>query len=63
LGALNFRWQDGYGLFGVSPSHFEAVRKYILDQEEHHKKETFQDKYLRILKKCGVHYDERYLWD
>jgi REP-associated tyrosine transposase len=63
LGALNFHWQDGYGLFGVSPSNFEAVRKYILDQEEHHKKETFQEEYLRILKKCGVHYDERYLWD
>ncbi len=37
----DFYWQDGYGLFSVSPSHFEAVKKYILDQEEHHKKETF----------------------
>ena len=37
LGAPTFRWQDGYGLFGVSRSHFEAVRKYILDQEKHHK--------------------------
>jgi putative transposase len=24
----DFHWQDGYGLFGVSPSHFEAVKKY-----------------------------------
>ena len=47
----DFHWQDGYGLFSVSPSHFEPVRKYILNQEEHHKKETFQDEYLRILKK------------
>ena len=38
----NFHWQDGYGLFSVSPSHFEAVRKYILGQEEHHRKETFK---------------------
>ena len=40
LGVPDFYWQDGYGLFSVSPSHFEAVRKYILDQEEHHKKES-----------------------
>lgn len=59
----DFYWQDGYGLFSVSPSHFEAVKKYILDQEEHHKKETFRKEYLRILKKYGAPYDERYLWD
>jgi REP-associated tyrosine transposase len=59
----DFHWQDGYGLFSVSPSHFEPVRKYILNQEEHHKKQTFQDEYLRILKKYRASYDERYLWD
>ena len=58
-----FHWQDGYGLFSVSPSHFEAVRKYILNQEEQHKKETFQEEYLRILKKYHAPYDKRYLWD
>lgn len=58
-----FHWQDGYGLFSVSPSHVEAVRKYILNQEQHHKKETFQEEYLRILKKYHAPYDERYLWD
>ena len=59
----DFHWQDGYGLFGVSPSHCPAVRKYILDQEEHHKKQTFQEELLGILKKYGAEYDERYLWD
>jgi putative transposase len=49
-GLRDFHWQDGYGLFGVSASHFEPVRKYILDQEKHHKKETFQEEYLRILR-------------
>ncbi len=58
-----FHWQDGYGLFSVSPSHFEAIRKYILDQDEHHKGETFQEEYLRILEKYGAPSDERYLWD
>ena len=37
----DFHWQDGYGLFSVSASHFEAVKKYILDQEEHHKTKRF----------------------
>ena len=58
-----FQWQDGYGLFSVSPSHFEDVKKYILNQEEHHKKETFQEEYLRILKKYRAPFDEKYLWD
>ncbi|HEX3628185.1 MAG TPA: IS200/IS605 family transposase [Verrucomicrobiae bacterium] len=59
----DFHWQDGYGIFSVSPSHFAAVRKYILQQEAHHKKETFQEEYLRILKKYSAPFDERYLWD
>ncbi len=58
-----FHWQDGYGLFSVSPSHFEAVRKYVLNQEEHHRKMTFREELLRLLKKYGVAYDERYLGD
>ena len=58
-----FHLQDGYGLFSVSPSHFGAVRGYILNQEEHHRKETFQDEFRRILKKYAVEFDERYLWD
>ncbi|MBN1588890.1 MAG: IS200/IS605 family transposase [Pirellulales bacterium] len=58
-----FHWQDGYGLFSVSPSHVEALRKYIADQDEHHRRETFQDELMRILKKYAVEYDERYLWD
>jgi putative transposase len=62
-GLREFHWQDGYGLFSVSPSHVEAVRKYILNQEAHHKKETFQEEYLRILKKYNAPYDEQYLWD
>jgi putative transposase len=59
----DFHWQNGYGLFSVSPSHLEPVRKYILNQEAHHKKETFQEEYLRILKKYRAPYDERHLWD
>ena len=63
LGVRSFHWQDGYGLFSVSPSHLEAVRQYILNQEEHHRKLSFQEELLRILKKYRVRYDETYLWD
>ena len=59
----DFHWQDGYGLFSVSPSHFDTVRTYVLNQAEHHRKESFQDELRRILEKNGVKYDERYLWD
>jgi putative transposase len=58
-----FHWQDGYGLFSVTPSHHEAVHKYILNQEEDHKKETFQEELLRLLRKYGVAYAERNLCD
>jgi REP element-mobilizing transposase RayT len=59
----DFYWQTGYGLFSVSPSHQEAVRNYILSQEEHHKKEDFKTEFLRMLHKYHAEYDERYLWD
>ncbi len=58
-----FHWQDGYGLFSVSPSHCDAVREYILNQEEHHKTVTFQEEFRRLLEKNGVQFDERYVWD
>ncbi|MBE7502580.1 MAG: IS200/IS605 family transposase [Verrucomicrobiales bacterium] len=57
-----FQWQNGYGLFSVSPSQFEVVRQYVLNQAEHHRKEGFQDELRRILNKSGVAYDERYVW-
>jgi putative transposase len=57
-----FAWQEGYGAFSVSPSHRETVRSYIAQQEEHHRKMTFQEEYLELLHRCGVHFDERYLW-
>jgi len=57
-----FEWQDGYGAFTVSASLLETVKKYIARQEEHHRKKTFQEEYLELLKLSGVEYDERYLW-
>ena len=58
-----FHWQIGYGAFAISPGHVEALRAYIAAQEEHHRRETFQDEFRRLLKKYNVAYDERYVWD
>ena len=59
----DFHWQNGYAAFSISPSHVEALRRYIVDQEKHHQKESFQDELRRILRKYDVEYDERYVWD
>jgi REP element-mobilizing transposase RayT len=58
-----FHWQSGYGIFSVSPSHRAALEKYIAEQAEHHRVVTFQEEYRRLLRKYGVEYDERYVWD
>ncbi len=58
-----FYWQDGYGIFSVNPSVIDTVVAYIKNQEEHHKKYTFKSELVAFLKKYGVEYDERYLWD
>ena len=57
-----FAWQEGYGAFSVSPSHRENVCSYIARQEEHHRKRTFREEYLELLHRCGVDFDDRYLW-
>jgi len=58
----DFAWQTGYGVFSVSESNVTAVKKYIAEQEEHHKKHSFQEEFLAFLKKNHVEYDERYIW-
>jgi putative transposase len=58
-----FAWQNGYGAFSVSRSNVEAVSAYIAKQEEHHRRMTFQEELLALLKKHGIDYDERYIWE
>jgi putative transposase len=57
----DFYWQSGYGIFSVNPTETDIVVNYIINQEEHHKKVTFQDEYRAFLKKYNVEYDERYV--
>jgi len=58
-----FSWQLGFGAFSYSKSQIDSVVKYILNQEQHHKKKTFKEEYLELLKKFGIEYDEKYLFD
>jgi len=59
----DFFWQDGYGIFSINPTQTGAVREYIKNQETHHQAVSFQDEFRAFLKKYGVEYDERYVWD
>ena len=58
-----FHWQNGYGGFSVSESSVDAVKRYIADQEEHHRRKTFQEEFRAFLQRYGVAFDERYVWD
>jgi putative transposase len=59
----NFGWQNGYGAFSVSPSSEASVVAYIRGQEEHHRRITFEEEYREFLRRHGVEFDERYVWD
>ena len=61
--AKDFWWQTGYGAFTVSHSARDEVRKYIANQEEHHKTMSYQDELRALLVKHGIAFDEKYLWD
>lgn len=56
-----FKWQAGYGAFSYSHSQIDTVVKYINDQEKHHKKHTFQEEYILLLKKYNIPFDKKYI--
>jgi putative transposase len=57
-----FAWQEGYGAFTFGAGDLEPVRHYVFNQEEHHRKRTFQEEYVAMLKRGQVEYDDAYLW-
>jgi putative transposase len=58
-----FAWQRGYGVFSVGPRDLDALLRYIRNQEEHHRRQSFQDEYRSFLNRYGMKFDERYVWD
>jgi putative transposase len=57
-----FQWQDGYGAFSASPSLLEVVKTYVRNQEEHHRKRSFEEEFRALLDKSGVAYDAERLF-
>ena len=57
------QWQNGYGAFSVSESALGRVVEYVANQELHHRHLSFQDEYRAFLRRHGVGFDERYVWD
>ena len=62
-GKSDFAWQTGYGAFSVSQSGHKAVMDYIAGQESHHRRMTFREEFVALLKRHGIEYDERYVFE
>ena len=53
----------GFGAFAVSYSNIEQVRTYLANQAEHHRRQTFQEEFLELLRRHNLTWDDRYIWD
>lgn len=58
----DFEWQRGYAIFSVSESNKEDVLSYIANQREHHRKMTFEEEFIQLLKLHNVPYDPKYVF-
>ena len=56
-----FAWQAGYGGFSYSHSQINNVVRYIMRQEEHHKRKTFREEYIQLLERFNIEYNERFI--
>jgi hypothetical protein len=62
-GSAAFQWQTGYAVFSVSASNAPRVRRYVENQDEHHRVKTFQDELRAFFRRHQMEFDERYVWD
>ena len=58
-----FNWQEGFGAFSYSRSQRNSVIKYIMNQEDHHKKVSFREEYLGLLKKFEIPFKNEYVFE
>jgi putative transposase len=61
IDVAKFAWQEGYGAFTVSPNARDGVKRYIANQEEHHRKQTFREELVGLLEQAGVEYEAKWL--
>jgi putative transposase len=62
LTSQHFEWQEWYGVFSYRQRDVDTIYKYIQNQEEHHRVQTFREEYLELLKEFKVEYDEQYIF-
>ena len=62
LTGSGFEWQEGLGAFSYRQRDVDMIYKYILNQQEHHSKQTFLEEYLELLKEFEIGYDEQYIF-
>jgi putative transposase len=58
-----FMWQEGYGSFSYGHSQVDLIYRYVMNQKEHHKKKSFKEEYLEMLKEADINFDEKYLFE
>jgi putative transposase len=61
VGVRSFAWQEGYAAFSVSATARGGVQNYIRRQEAHHRKKSFREELIEMLRKTGVEYNPKYL--
>ncbi|MBR5434265.1 MAG: transposase [Bacteroidales bacterium] len=57
-----FAWQGGYGIFSVSASAVEKVKRYVMNQKEHHRKKTFREEYEAFLQAYNIEYNPEFVF-
>ena len=60
--ARRFAWQSRFAAFTVSESQVERVRRYIRNQEEHHRRYSFEDEFKALLRAHNIDFDAAHLW-
>ena len=59
----DFHWQAGYAAFFVSHSILGELKRYVENQDDRHRKMTFQDELRALFRRHGIEFDERFVWD
>lgn len=58
-----FGWQEGYGAFSYGHSQLDTIIRYIQNQEKHHRRRSFKDEYLTLLRKFQIEFKEEYVFE
>jgi len=58
-----FSWQEGYGAFSHSRAQRDTLIKYIINQEQHHRKQSFKHEYVEVLKRYDILYEPKFLFE